>query len=706
MSKSKAEQNTLSLAELQNLIKRDPGGYKEEFQQQYVRFESDLQIFNLRPSEEAKDFGELVSFVAAVSQCYPSDTIGFVDKIKSLLEKHCLILDPALRQTLCRALILMRNRDLLSPTDLLELFFKLFRCPDKLLRITLYKHITGDIKRINQKHKQNQINKKLQNFMYEMLQDKHVIAAKKSLDIMIELYRKRIWADARTVNVLATVLTSEHSKLKVCALKFFLGSDDLEEDDDEDEQEDGKSYQDMLRNTTAKKSNKRKRLLKRQLAKEKKRDEKKDKAPIITSFSALHLLQDPQTTAEKLFKQLKSSKERWEVQLMQMNLISRVIATHELVVLNFYPFMEKFLWPHKQDVTQVLAYVSQACHPTVPPDTVTPVILKIAHNFVSEKSAPAVMAVGINAIREICVRCPLAMSEDLLSDLVEYKKFKKDKGVAVAARGLIATFRELNPKLLHKRDRGKPGEKDDLDENAIMEEFGQSRPMQFVPGAELLSLYQDSVQQKDGKGTTVDPSNEGENEDNDETENIVDDGESADEGEDDGDEVTEDLEEEEETNSPKEDGETVIDKLTAEERRDKAIALTNTRPLTQEDFDKIKEMQLEKKVLPAAGLKRSRLMEEVRESQLDPDDILPIMKKQRQTKEERLASIHEGREDRGKFTARKGHNGGTTNKMKEKQKNMPMIRQKVIKRRRQSLSQTRGQKRAQKKRHKGKFRKY
>jgi protein SDA1 len=44
--------------------------------------------------------------------------------------------------------------------------------------------------------------------------------------------------------------------------------------------------------------------------------------------------------------------------------------------------------------------------------------------------------------------------EDLLSDLIEYRK-SKDKGVTTAARGLLQLFREVNPGLLKRRERGK-----------------------------------------------------------------------------------------------------------------------------------------------------------------------------------------------------------------------------------------------------------
>lgn len=41
--------------------------------------------------------------------------------------------------------------------------------------------------------------------MYSMLKDANPKAAKMSIDIMIELYKKNIWNDEKTVNVIATV---------------------------------------------------------------------------------------------------------------------------------------------------------------------------------------------------------------------------------------------------------------------------------------------------------------------------------------------------------------------------------------------------------------------------------------------------------------------------------------------------------------------
>ena len=80
-------------------------------------------------------------------------------------------------------------------------------------------------------------------------------------------------------------------------------------------------------------------------------------------------------------------------------------------------------------VTRLLLYLAQGSHEVVPPDAVEEVLKAIANNFITERNSSEVMAVGLNAVREICARCPLAMSEDLLQDLVQYRTHR-DKGIS------------------------------------------------------------------------------------------------------------------------------------------------------------------------------------------------------------------------------------------------------------------------------------
>lgn len=64
------------------------------------------------------------------------------------------------------------------------------------------------------------------------------------------------------------------------------------------------------------------------------------------------------------------------------------------------------------------------------------------------------MTVGLKTVRELCVRCPRVMDDDLLSDLALYKK-EKDKHVKNAAKALVSLFRELKPSMLVKKERGR-----------------------------------------------------------------------------------------------------------------------------------------------------------------------------------------------------------------------------------------------------------
>lgn len=94
---------------------------------------------------------------------------------------------------------------------------------------------------------------------------------------------------------------------------------------------------------------------------------------------------------------------------------------------------------------------------------------KLAQEFVHPGVGSEVIAAGMNAIREVCRRQPWAMEEDLLGDLVEYQK-SRDKAVTAAARGLLQLFREVNPGMLKRRQRGK---------EASMTMAGGNQPLPF-----------------------------------------------------------------------------------------------------------------------------------------------------------------------------------------------------------------------------------
>ncbi|XP_032623965.1 protein SDA1 homolog [Chelonoidis abingdonii] len=647
-----------NLPQLQNLIKRDPPAYTEEFLQQYRHYQSNVEIFKLQPDKPSKELAELVIFMAQVGHCYPEHLVDFPQQLKELLSYNHTVLDADLRMTFCKALILLRNKNLINPTSLLELFFELLRCHDKLLRKTLYTHIVTDIKNLNAKHKNNKVNTTLQNFMYTMLRDSNPTAAKISLDVMIELYRRNIWNDAKTVNVITTACFSKVTKILVAGLKFFLGKDEDEKRESDSESEDeGPTARDlMVRYATGKKTTKHKKKLEKAMKVLKKH--KKKKKPEVFNFSAIHLIHDPQDFAEKLLKQLETSKERFEVKMMLMDLISRLVGIHELFLFNFYPFVQRFMQPHQREVTKILLFAAQASHQLVPPEIIQSVLMTIANNFVTDKNSGEVMTVGMNAIKEITARCPLAMTEDLLQDLALYKSHK-NKNVMMSARTLIHLFRSLNPQMLQKKFRGKPTE---ASSEARIHEYGELDAKDYIPGAEILE-----VENKEEGG--------GEHEE--------DGWQSASLSEEDDDEDGEWIDVHHSSDEEQQEVAEKIKRMPVEEQKAKAAAVSTSRVLTQEDFQKIRLAQIAKELNSAPGkaAKRKNIEtdsdEERRGELLSLRDIEHLHKKPKSDKETRLATAMAGKSDRKEFVKRKTKMNpfaSSTNKEKKKQKNFMMMR--------------------------------
>jgi len=57
-----------NLASLQDLLKRDPESYKEEFLQQFRHYEHTLKLFQLQPSLDSSKLIEIATFLCQVHE--------------------------------------------------------------------------------------------------------------------------------------------------------------------------------------------------------------------------------------------------------------------------------------------------------------------------------------------------------------------------------------------------------------------------------------------------------------------------------------------------------------------------------------------------------------------------------------------------------------------------------------------------------------
>lgn len=372
------------------------------------------------------------------------------------------------------------------PFSLLKTLFPLLSMTTSPnLRSFILKTILGDIKNANIKVKNHKLNRMVQGLLFAMIErgidaeaerlgtgvkpsrrgDVKIVGAREAMwavKIAAELWRKNVWRDAKTVSIVASACFHPDTKVQSAAIHFFLITPEAGKDDEDDSSEednegpDIKTVKHRLEINKKKKSTERKgkREIKNANVKRRQR-EIQAKEPSI-NFSALQLLNDPQTFGEKLYQSLVKYDRSYTLdhKVLIMSLFGRVCGSHKLTVLSFYSYIVKYLTHHQLQITAILVCLAQSVHDLTPPDELTPVIKKLAGEFVHSGVAAEVIAAGLNAIREICRRQPWCMEKDLLEDLIEYR-MSKDKGVMVASRSLLQLYREVNPGMLKRRERGK-----------------------------------------------------------------------------------------------------------------------------------------------------------------------------------------------------------------------------------------------------------
>jgi protein SDA1 len=763
---------TLKLPQLQNLCKRDPAGYKEDYDAQVRRLESECGILKLSPQSPSPRLVELIQFAAAVSSSSykgeESDRIAAMliellvgspaaddtNKNSSKAQKlgaqmtmptAALQLHREVRKTCVSALILMRNKGTIEPLRLLELFFRLMAVvPDKGLRDMLYRHMVNDIRNINKKGKrEDAVNRSVQSFLHRVVathgQDGEGeetatdIAAKRATDMVCELYRRQVWTDDRTVAILASAIVSKNNTVMSRAIKFFLNIEDkmaLDKKISEDNEWDASQKVDLHRFAKKKKSLERevnrniKNRLKQQMKREKSDDwiDLRDDKGVEAAkklYPAIELLRDPQGLAEAVLKKLKTPKSiPYNVKLLMMNFVTRLVGNHELLLLNLYPFLQKYMGGHQRDVTAVLAYTVQACHEHVPPDEIYGILKTISHNFITERCSEEQMAVGINAVRAICSRVPCALSmeegmestgsaamdvEAFTRDMAAYSNHQ-DRSVSIAGKAWTNFIRETYPSLLQGKDRGLKGSALHRAKVKPMR-YGERKVSTGVAGADLLVEYESKkaayllAKELAGAASKNDDEDEEEGDDDEEDFEEVDDEEEEDMESDDeespelvvleGGKVAADGDTKDD-----EDGTLDVSKMSVEERNKLIQEVSSTRVFTTAEFTKMRklvEREERAKRDPREAARRKRAIargEEFDElsgdseydsddsddddirvaGAVNPNDIMALAKKKRLNKAEKLKKIIAGRD---KFE-NKQRAGGSTNIEKLRKKNFLM----------------------------------
>ncbi|EER35856.1 hypothetical protein CTRG_00595 [Candida tropicalis MYA-3404] len=712
---------------LQNVVRRDPESYHEEFLQQYSHYESLRDLYLINPtgvdSNSTTEFIDLIGFMSAVCNCYPKETANFPNELKEILLNNHRDLTPELREKIIQCLTMLRNKDIISAEMLIQTIFPLLTTNNagqqvKQMRKQIYATLVALLKSVNTGTKNQKLNKSTQALLFNLLEqrDNQGLWATK---LTRELWRRGIWDDSRTVEIMTQAALHPDVKVAVAGAKFFLGADKEREDNfDESSDEDGFDMNELRHKMQInKKTSKRGKKLEQAVKTTKKKNNAKHSATYL-NFSAIHLLRDPQGFAEQMFENHLSSKNSNKFDLEQkilfMNLISRLIGTHKLIVLGIYTFFLKYLTPKQRNVTQIMAASAQASHDLVPPESIQVVVRKIADEFVSDGVAAEVASAGINTIREILSRAPLAIDAPLLQDLTEYKG-SKSKAVMMAARSLIALYREVAPEMLLRKDRGKVASIElQKGEKSGLPQYGIENNVTSIPGLELLAKWrqeqglegnegeEDDANwevEEDADGSDIegdwvdvesdkeinisDSEDEDDKKDDEEEENVEEDDKNdvsdLDLSSDDDDDDEEEGDESEQP-AKKKQKRSEGDEAKPVDPQQAMNELLSSRILTPADFAKLEELRTE------AGV--SKIMGISNEEAVDSTTLVGKVK-YKQLREERIAHAKESKEGREKFGSRKGKRDAphsTTNKEKARKKNFVMMIHKKAVQGKQKLS--------------------
>lgn len=694
---------------LQNVVRRDPESYHEEFVQQYSHYESLRDIFLTNPStSNSHEFSELIGFVSAVCNCFPKETANFPEELKNLLLTNHKDLSPELREKIIQCLTMLRNKDVISAESLIQTIFPLLTSYSnagnlgqqaKQLRHQIYSTLISLLKSLNTGTKNQKINRSTQALLFNLLEqrDAQGLWATK---LTRELWKRGIWDDPRTVELMSQAALHPEPKVAVAGARFFLGADqerdeNFEEKSSDDEEVDMSALKHKLK--INKKTSKRGKQVEQAVRSMKKKNNKNNQG--FLNFSAIHLLRDPQGFAETIFENHLSHKNSNRFNLDQkiifMNLVSRLIGTHKLTILGIYSFFLKYLTPKQRNVTQILAACAQASHDLVPPESISIVVRKLADEFVSDGVSSEVASAGLNTIREILSRAPLAIDSTLLQDLTEYKG-SKSKAVTMAARSLIGLYREVAPEMLSRKDRGKAASIGLQGNNKKLPEYGSINTATGIEGLDLLAKWkeQEGKDNEDDENPedwevdedALDDDSESEDDwvniESDKEYNITDSEDESNKKEENDDDEDSDLElsddEQDKENSNDEDEEEKDSEVAKKKRKvetnEKAIKaeddinkLLSSKILTPADFAKLDELKLQAGVEKKLGIKH--------EDRVDSDSLVG-QDRQKENYEERLARVKEGREGRDKYGSKKGKRDqphSTTNREKARKKNFVMM---------------------------------
>ena len=712
------------LPEIQDRINRDSEAYKEEFHKILLLFKEQFEIILKYPNKSIKGFKELLMFFSHISNKFPEE-LNFIQKdLPKILSENYLIIPHEMRLAIVDSLSLLRKKELLTPMETLPLFFSLIKCQDKILRKKLTDCIISDLKKIKETKKNLDSIKKIQNFCETLLKDPNKKLSRKTLNILITLYQKKIWNDDRTVNLIAKCVSVNDIKMSSAACQFFLSEYNIDEPDtsSEEELDELKNKYKLLGKSNNRKTKERKAKLK-QLMKSIERKEKRHSKVIINKdFMPIDRIKDPLSFSQELFKKANSyQRGEFSHKLIVIRLLGRVLGRQRLLLENYYNFMLNFMKSDQKDIEIILASLIESCHNQIPPSELEPIINKLFDNFISENYPAQLVNLGLNTLREIIERCPYCIDKSQYS-IIQDLRFYKNKSVSNAARSIVNLCKEIDGKfgkgngeisfgdnnfdygiegieLLKKLEKKPKDYKMDQEEILDEKQLKKLKALKIKYEAELLQHRKVGITDQDINDMVGDKkkfNEDNENNENDNEENEIedddneleeieddDDDEELEEIEDDDNEELEEIEDEEDEKKEKEKEKEIKDnkKENKKEKKNEDEEEENWDGFELEEISDDKNIPLDEEQSEEIELSESEISPSNESSEIDDQGFIDPenLKNYRLTRREKFDKIRSQKNEKEKYKVnRKEKNGGKTNKEKLKNKPYMMVKNKRL----------------------------
>lgn len=446
-------------------IQRNPDHYADEVAFLLKVYLKEFEKVKASPGETNDQFYKLLDFFGHVFEYYEADLKFLAESYQDLLRSFPEQLDRELRFKLAHGLVVFSRKGYWNEIVAIKFFMDLLALKDKEIRSLIFKHMIQLIDKIDHHGRKSDIHKELVEHITERTRDSDYGYAKNVFKLLVALMRKEIWRDAKVVNLIAEGTYHDSQDIVILCCKFFIenvDNEDLEISDDENQArlstlKKGKSAKFVMAHKKKTKSEKSKMdKIKKQVRKAHGTSKTKEN----TNFLLVELLYQPLALSDKIFNKLKGSKMPFKAKLSQMGLLSRIIWRFELIFPNYFHYMHRYIKTNNNELPAVLTALAGCCHARTPLSELQPLVTLILQNFANEAAPYDKLVMGVNTLKEICLRIPEAMEEDDIYQICLLRKIKH-KHVAGSIRSFINLWRAINPRKLKKEYRGREWQEED-----------------------------------------------------------------------------------------------------------------------------------------------------------------------------------------------------------------------------------------------------